>query len=241
MFKKLSNVKIIILSFVFLSLSTFYLADYVQVNAERNSDTTSSTTETSQISDEEIEKNISYRKNFGLMTDKETVKKIIAENQGNGSKEIYGVTLTDEELEELKARDMVIEEAKKVRSVLQTDHPDIYGGMYMDQKNGGIMYVYIVDLEKNRDFVNKLFSNFNYKERLQIINAKNSYDQLEKIKEDVIKFAEENGLNIKYVGPSEKDNRVVVGISQEDQNAINLIQSQFPPERVEIHKLPSNF
>lgn len=185
----------------------------------------------------DIDQDIELRKQLGLNLDEEFITSLHMEEINNDSIHLYGIPLTNEELLELQFREKVVEEALKIRNVLQSQYSDIYGGMYMDHENGGIVNFYIVNLTKNGERISSLFNNFSHPERIKLINAKYSYKELLDYQEKLDQYWIENNLPIKYTSLSERDNQIDVGILYEDRNILSTEKDILSNDKINIHLL----
>lgn len=105
------------------------------------------------------------------------------------SKELYGVYLTTEEIDELNYRSTVIQAIKPYIEKLETINKDTFGGIYFDHKKGnGVLRIALVDDGINTVKSKDLLADFPHKDRLDLYNVKYSLAELIKAQEIISKI-----------------------------------------------------
>lgn len=173
------------------------------------------------ISASELEENIKFREMFGLEQNIDFVKDTIKHKAIQESKELYGVSLTKEELDNLQQRRKNADEMRVLkRELIEVKYKDVFGGIYIDQINGGIFNIGIVNLNQNQEVVSEIKSNFSDESKLKFYDTEYTYNELLKQQSILDDYIFNNRLDVIYTEISVEENRVVIGI--ESLNAYKI-------------------
>lgn len=151
-----------------------------------------------------------FREMEGFPTDLTHINEANKDSLQNGSKEIYGVALTDSELQELRFREKLSLSSTVIKKAALNQQILNYAGMYIDQ-NAGMLNIGIVNGDASTK--EKILSIFPHPERIKFFPAQfteselnEKYELLNSIGQDLIN----QGVPLLDWGVSPKDNRVKV-------------------------------
>ncbi|WP_339301568.1 S1 family peptidase [Paenibacillus sp. FSL K6-2441] len=139
------------------------------------------------------------------------------------SKELYGVYLTTEEIDELNYRSTVIQAIKPYIEKLETINKDTFGGIYFDHKKGnGVLRIALVDDGINTVKSKDLLADFPHKDRLDLYNVKYSLAELIKAQEIISKIVIDGNWIDTSSEISIQENKVILYVKL-SSNSTNML------------------
>lgn len=180
---------------------------------------------TSIANKDEFNKSLDFRERFGLNAELNHVNNTLENKAKNKSIEMFGVPLTDGEFNEMVYRSKLSESSKELEEYLVNNYDKYYGGMYLDQKNGGVIKVGLVSLENLDDLQLRLEDLFIDKNRIQFFSTNHSLDKLKSIKSNVLNKYQEQVYDAWI---DEKNNKIIVGFIDSTNNELtNMLEREY--------------
>lgn len=180
--------------------------------------------ESPSVNEQVIVEVIKSREKFGLLSEKETVKEIIH----NGINE-FGTYVTKEEHAEIENRIEVQEnQLPRVREyMIQNDNGSDFAGIYIDQKNGGIINVgFTKDIDDMEHHIEKINGILHTYKKINFFNAKYSENDLNNVHEEIFNFSKEfntDELKITSIKTVFRDQLIEVGIIPYNKDTIGKV------------------
>ena len=107
--------------------------------------------------DDRYEESLAFRQNMGFNADPTYVHSVVDDPSLRASDDVAGVPLTSAEIADLNQRDAVAEAMDAIED-WGAAHPDVYGGTYQNQLQGGLVYVaFTSNVDSNLDAVKAVF------------------------------------------------------------------------------------
>ncbi|WP_289356914.1 S1 family peptidase [Paenibacillus sp. S-12] len=184
------------------------------------------------INEDELARNLDYRKAFSLDQNEENVLRIMKHKEYQNSIEVYGVALSDKELKEMTIRSNLLKEAVAIKKPGK-EWSKIFAGVYMDHEHGGVINIGIVDIESNMEITKKIRTYFTNGDRIQFFHANLTEEELENLQERLNELMSRGNLHINYTDISIPNNKVIVGIDHYDEEIIDSILS-IDPKNIEV-------
>ena len=154
-----------------------------------------------------------FRRIFGLNTDPAFVRRTVEDPALVASSERFSVPLTAAEEQEMRLRISISKATQDtVRSYGTDKARDSFAGVYIDQKNGGLVYVaFTKDAQAHMDY---LRATFPYPAKLRSFTATYTLAELGDLRDRVRADwkALERDIDINYLALDERENAVVVGV-----------------------------
>lgn len=92
--------------------------------------------------DDQFSYQLEFRSTFGLPVEIDRITAVMVERPNNGSAEMYGLFLTEEEMAEMKRREELSVLGDQVREIARAwDGGAEYGGQWIDHLQGGVLVV----------------------------------------------------------------------------------------------------
>ncbi|WP_163537393.1 S1 family peptidase [Gracilibacillus sp. YIM 98692] len=149
---------------------------------------------------ENEQKSIKFRQEFGLNYSTDYLREVVKNKNNESSERKYGVLLTEEEEKEIDRR-MEIQTVylSKIKEKIKEIKEDIsYGGLYIDQKNLGTIYIGIkkdLSQAEKEKYLKYLTKDYPYKKHVEFFKINNTIKELDEKKEILINFIKERTNN----------------------------------------------
>lgn len=192
------------------------------------------------LSDQEVDRNKTFRKSIGFSTDPHLIHKLASDSKTNDSKQIYGVDLTEDEINELRFREKLAKEAVDLRNnFIIKKYNHLFGGAYIDHKDGGVLKINLVKLLNNRQAREDIQSKFPHQSRIKFVDAQLTEIELKQVQTEIDALMNEyTDLQIQYTDLSIPNNKVIVGIKNYTQENVEYLNQMFGSHKILIK--PSN-
>jgi hypothetical protein len=200
----------------------------------------SSTVDLNVITESELSKNVKYRENMGLNTNVDYVKKVMSDSKSKVYVEHHGVALTPAEAKDIERRiNMQKNDKPKVKSFIENHvSNDDFSGLYIDQKNGGILKVgFTQPLSQMESIINQIKSIFPEPQYLSFYQANNSEEKLTNLHKQVFEQMEhlkDRGIEITGINTNIVDNKVDVGIKSLTEEKAKVIFELFGKDSIHV-------
>ncbi|RED51630.1 S1 family peptidase [Cohnella lupini] len=176
--------------------------------------------------------NSKKREEYGLSTDAFTIRKLI--EKYDGEKIIYeDFYMTVEEKKELDSRfshqnEFVPKVKEKAKELLTEDD---FGGLYVSQEEGGILYVGVKNLnKKNNDRLNGIKNEYKDETKVKFIDMKHSEKELtiilDKIQNKWSTYAIK-GIGLQYTSLDTINNKIEIGLINNTAEAQQLFRDEY--------------
>jgi hypothetical protein len=187
--------------------------------------------EDSSLTSDLLEYNIQKRKMLGLNSDLSYVKNLLI-NESTRKANKQDIYLTEEEGKYLEKRfNELDEKVPKIINYLVTNLEDEYGGLYVKQDEGGVLYICIKDFsDKHLQVVKDINDIFGNPENVRFIKVKYSEVELNKVHNRIfenIKTHELQGIRILSIATDTLENEVEVGIIGDTETSRNLLKRTY--------------
>lgn len=197
----------------------------VTVKPDSTTDDQSDDSELTQ--DELVAQAERFRQEFGLRSDEPYVQDSFQDPSMDAGIPEYGVPLTSSELTDLEHR-LDVQDQLGVVDDYGAAHPDSYAGTYIDQEQGGLVYVGFTSNAQSH--LADLEAEFPYPDELRVFDATQTLSQLQGLQGQVtddIPDLESQGINVAGVGIDVATNNVTVDLTNDSQAAGDEVSAQY--------------
>jgi hypothetical protein len=172
--------------------------------------------------DRQIRADQRFRLTFGLRSDEGHIRDV--HRQAGGTVVAYGVRLTQHEERELSTRFFELDALKRAaQAYVAHMQIDEFGGMFIDQRAGGILYVQVTHGAKGH--AARLRARAPYTERLRVIMVRTSAHELDEVHRRIIEDM-----------PMLQRRVVQVGVEEPSRRAVSLLERRYGGARVAVRK-----
>lgn len=178
--------------------------------------------------DDELALATDFRRSFGLTTDPALILSLLTDPSRNPDAEEWGTPLTASEKQTMDLRVSVSEAIGVIQAYGRGAGSSEYGGLYIDQANGGLVYVGFAG-NAGAHLAN-LRSLFPYPDLLRTFTAGYTETQLYGTADAVSAdkgWLASQGIDVLSISPSMKTNRVEVGVAQPTPASAAVLQSRY--------------
>jgi hypothetical protein len=192
-----------------------------------------------QANEENVQKNIEFRKQFGLKSDRAYINELTNKKQLQESK--YGASLTKEEELQLEKRfdfqrefSTKFQEYKKQKKI-----GTVLTGMYIDQQAGGKIYIGIKNKtkEKERLYQKELKSLAKTNTNIEFFNTLYSEDDLQTISEKITNERDQltkNNIEILSTATDFPNQKINIWIKDINNQKILFLKKKYGKDAIEV-------
>lgn len=183
---------------------------------------------------DELTPAMAFRAAFGLATDVNTVRAIVAD--AGADRTAFGVALTRDEVAALEARLAVQAKLDDLRAYgLRDDQKATWGGGYIDQANGGVLYLgFTDDPARHANDISQLAPDDIDIRTRQVAHSEVQLDELiAQVGSDLSRF-DRLGVRLTSVGKDLVNNRVEIAITPLTDDAAGALRAAFGADRVAV-------
>lgn len=182
---------------------------------------------------------VRFRREFGLETSLSHIRRLhnVSSAAAPRSATNYGVLLTSSEQSEMRRRDRVSNEVGEIRQWAIGNVRDRFGGIWIDQDAGGIVYVSFTDnAERYRPRIEAMLSEPQNLRLQRVSFSEAELDALHtRIGSEVDRLRQE-GIEVREIATATDRNTVQIGVTSADPRTVSNLENRYGPDRVEVYQ-----
>lgn len=182
---------------------------------------------------------IRFRREFGLNASLAHIRRLhnVRSEAAPRSEANYGVLLTPSEQNEMRRRDRVSNEVGEVRQWAIKNVRDRFGGIWIDQDAGGLVYAaFTDDPERYRPRIEAMLSE---PQNLRLQRASYSEAELDALHARIGSETgdlHEEGIEVREISTATDRNTVQIGVASADSRTVSNLENRYGPGRVEVYQ-----